>query len=506
MTLQVSARRLFLPIVAALALFFGLTTLAHAQPGNVAVFNNPQFIDNDNQDAPTEFEAEGPNTIASLQSFGENVTAFTDFSAAGFSAALAGKDSLVIPEEEPQSQEVITLRGVTSDCLDAFMDDDARNVIRNFVNAGGQLVVLAVGEDDCNATLVNHIFNWSLGTSDETDAIHARGKGLIVFNKTPDANGTEWQDGPASIPENDATGVVLESTLPAVGGKSIYSDGQGDAAVSVVPAGDGSVGLLGYDWFNSSPPNPVLATTPSDIHIGRAQTRGGEPGQDFGWQDVLRRSVDLPLLNVNDVSLNEGNSGNTAFGFTVSTSQNHSENVKASFATADGSAKAGSDYTAGSGGVTVARFTGSSPLTVNVTGDTAIEPNETFSVNLAGAYPAAAGKPGAGAIVNDDFAAPKVRVAGVRSACISKAIRVRFSINTSSTLKSVRVTLDGKRVASTKKKRFTVGVNAKKLTAGRHRLVVVATDTAGKKTTLRRTISVCAAAKPRHQTGPRFTG
>jgi hypothetical protein len=490
--------------VAALALFFGLTTLAHAQPGNVAVFNNPQFIDNDNQDGPNTFEAEGPNTIASLQSFGENVTAFTDFSAAGFSAALAGKDSLVIPEEEPQSEE--PLRGASSDCLDAFMDDDARAVIKNFVNAGGQLVVLAVGEDGCNAELVNHIFNWSLGTSDEADLILARGKGPVIFNKTLDANGTEWQDGPGSIPENDATGVVFEDSLPAVSGRSIYSDGAGDAAVSVIPVGDGSVSLLGYDWFNSSPPNPVLATTPSDVRIGRSQTRGDEAGQDFGWQDVLRRSVDLPLLNVNDVSLNEGNSGNTPFGFAVSTSQNHSENVKANFATADGTAKAGSDYTAGSGGVTVARFTGSSPLTVNVTGDTAIEPNETFSVNLAGAYPAVVGKPGAGAIVNDDFAAPKVSVAGVRTACISKAIRVRFSINTGAGLKSVRVTLDGKRVASTKKKRFTVGVNAKKLTAGRHRLVVVATDAAGKKTTLRRTISVCAAAKPRRQAGPRFTG
>ena len=50
---------------------------AHAQPGNVAVFNNPQFIDNDNEEGPGTFEAEGPNTIASLQSFGENVTAFT---------------------------------------------------------------------------------------------------------------------------------------------------------------------------------------------------------------------------------------------------------------------------------------------------------------------------------------------------------------------------------------------------------------------------------------------
>ena len=495
--------------MAVLLAFFGLAAVAHAQPGNVAVFNNPQFIDNDNEEGPGTFEAEGPNTIASLQSFGENVTAFTDFSAAGFTAALAGKDSLVIPEEEPQNVDSV-LRGTEqSRCLDAFMDDDARNVIKNFVAAGGQLVVLAVGEDRCNSTLVNHIFDWTLGTSDdETDTLLSRGIGPVVFSKTQDANGTEWQDGPASIPENDATGVVFESSLPAVSGKSIYSDGQGDAAVSVIPSGDGSVSLLGYDWFNSSPPNPVVATSPEEpLRDGRSQTRGPSGGgQDFGWQDVLRRSVDLPVLNVGDVSLNEGNSGNTPFNFAVSTSANHSENVKAQFATTDGTAKSASDYAAAAGGLTIPRFTDSLPLTVNVKGDTAIEQNETFSLSLSGGYPAVVGKPGTGTILNDDFAAPKVSVAGVRRACISSAVRVRFSINTKTGLKSVRVTLDGKRVASTQKKRFTVAVNGRKLKAGRHRLVVVATDKAGKKTTLRRTISVCAAAKPRRQTGPRFTG
>jgi hypothetical protein len=180
--------------------------------------------------------------------------------------------------------------------------------------------------------------------------------------------------------------------------------------------------------------------------------------------------------------------------------------VKAQVATGDGTAKSASDYTAAAGGLTIPRFNDTLPLTVNVKGDTAVEQNETFSLSLSGGYPAVVGKPGTGTIVNDDFAAPKVSVAGVRSACISSAVRVRFSINTKTGLKSVRVTLDGKRVTSTKKKRFTVAVNGKKLKAGRHRLVVVATDKAGKKTTLRRTISVCAAAKPRRQTGPRFTG
>jgi hypothetical protein len=251
----------------------------------------------------------------------------------------------------------------------------------------------------------------------------------------------------------------------------------------------------------------VLGPPPSALGAARSsQVRGDGGGQDFGWQDTLRRSVDLPVLSVNDVSLNEGNSGTTAFGFTVSASSNHSENIKAQFGTGDGTAKAGSDYTAASGTMTQPRFTLSNPIGVNVTGDTGIEPNETFALNLAGPLPAVVGKNGVGTIVNDDFAKPTVGVAGVRRACTSSTVHVRFTIKAGGGVKSVKVTLDGKRVTTTTKSRFTVKVNTKKLRAGRHHLVAIVTDKNGQKTTVRRTIARCAAAKPRHQTGPRFTG
>lgn len=103
-------------------------------------------------------------------------------------------------------------------------------------------------------------------------------------------------------------------------------------------------------------------------------------------------------------------------------------------------------------------------------------------------------------------AAPKVGVAGVRRACVSKSFHIRFTIATSSTVKSVVVKLDGKRIKSTKRNKFTLTVNSKKLKAGRHRLTITATDSAGKVTTTHKTFSVCRAAKPRHKSAPRFTG
>ena len=83
---------------------------------------------------------------------------------------------------------------------------------------------------------------------------------------------------------------------------------------------------------------------------------------------------------------------------------------------------------------------------------------------------------------------------------------MRFTINAAAGLKSVTVTLDGKRVARTTKSRFTIAVHTKKLKAGRHTLTAVALDNKGQKTTVRKTIARCAAAKPKRKAGPRFTG
>jgi Tol biopolymer transport system component len=102
---------------------------------------------------------------------------------------------------------------------------------------------------------------------------------------------------------------------------------------------------------------------------------------------------------------------------------------------------------------------------------------------------------------------PTVVVAGVRRACVSKAFHVRFRVSTtSSSVKSVVVKLDGKRIKSTTKSGFTLSINGKKLKSGRHRLTITATDSNGKVTTTRKSFSVCKAAKPRRQAAPRFTG
>jgi hypothetical protein len=79
-------------------------------------------------------------------------------------------------------------------------------------------------------------------------------------------------------------------------------------------------------------------------------------------------------------------------------------------------------------------------------------------------------------------------------------------VNAPGKVKSVRITLDGKRLKTTSLSRFTLKINLKKLKAGRHRLRTVVTDQTGTTTTSTRTIARCAAAKPKSKASPRFTG
>lgn len=115
-------------------------------------------------------------------------------------------------------------------------------------------------------------------------------------------------------------------------------------------------------------------------------------------------------LSVNDVSVNEGHSGTTAATFTITLSAASAETVTVNYATADGTATAGSDYTAGSGTLTFAPGETSKTVTVSITGDTVTESNETFTVNLSGPTNATLGDgQGVATIVNDDTP-PSLRV------------------------------------------------------------------------------------------------
>ena len=111
-------------------------------------------------------------------------------------------------------------------------------------------------------------------------------------------------------------------------------------------------------------------------------------------------------LSVNDVSLNEGNSGTTTFTFTVSlSSAAGAGGVTFDIATANGTATAGSDYTAKSlPSQTITQGNSTYTFDVLVNGDTTAEGDETFTVNVTNVTGATViDGTGQGTIVNDDL-------------------------------------------------------------------------------------------------------
>ena len=114
-------------------------------------------------------------------------------------------------------------------------------------------------------------------------------------------------------------------------------------------------------------------------------------------------TVALPGISINDVSSTEGNSSTTNFDFTVTRAGNTTGTSSVQFATSAGTATAGTDYVSKSGTVNFAANQLTATVTVVVNGDTTVEPNETFFVNLSGCVNCTiADNLGQGTIQNDD--------------------------------------------------------------------------------------------------------
>ena len=115
--------------------------------------------------------------------------------------------------------------------------------------------------------------------------------------------------------------------------------------------------------------------------------------------------VKAPTLSIADASLAEGNSGTSTMVFTATLSRASTTPVTVKYATANGTATAGTDYVAGSGTITFAAGETSKSVTVGLIGDTTVEGNETFTVKLSSPSGATISRTTAtGTILNDDTA------------------------------------------------------------------------------------------------------
>ena len=109
-----------------------------------------------------------------------------------------------------------------------------------------------------------------------------------------------------------------------------------------------------------------------------------------------------PSISVNDVQVAEGNVGTTQATFAVTLSGPASQTVSCSFATADGTATAVSDYVATSGVLTFAPGEVQKQVVVLVNGDTVDETQETFFLDISNVQNATVNTSRGTGFINDD--------------------------------------------------------------------------------------------------------
>jgi hypothetical protein len=205
---------------------------------------------------------------------------------------------------------------------------------------------------------------------------------------------------------------------------SVTRTGSGNGAVSVAYATTNGTAIAGSDyatasgtlnWANGdssaktfSVPiiNDTLDEADETVNLTLSNPSGGATlGSSSTATLTIVDNDPAPTVSINDISLSEGNAGTTAFNFTVALSAVSGQTVSVNYTTVDGSAQAGSDYQAANDVVSFAPGETSKQITVIVNGDTQVEPNETFAVNLYNLINAGVGKAsGLGTIVNDDSA------------------------------------------------------------------------------------------------------
>ena len=113
---------------------------------------------------------------------------------------------------------------------------------------------------------------------------------------------------------------------------------------------------------------------------------------------------DGPTISINDVSVTEGNSGTKAATFTLTLSGPSVEAIAVRATTTPGTATASTDYSSVNSVIIFQPGTVTKTVDVNIIGDTNLEPDETFFVDLSEPFATTiADGRGVGTILDDDF-------------------------------------------------------------------------------------------------------
>lgn len=193
---------------------------------------------------------------------------------------------------------------------------------------------------------------------------------------------------------------IIDSNEPVIVSEayelnSVFANSISDLVVADSEDGDN------YIEVTSAPESQVEEENPSDNSNDRIGTKDEQNlVDDSGIQTPVVSEVDntnkqgsnvdaspseqLPVVNIDDVSIQEGETGISIAQLSVNLSSPATEEVQFSYETIDGTAISDSDYNQASGEITIPVGETSANISIEVNGDTVVEPNEEFTLNLKG--------------------------------------------------------------------------------------------------------------------------
>lgn len=285
----------------------------------------------------------------------------------------------------------------------------------------------------------------TLVTAPSTGSLSFNANGSFTYTPNANANGpdsftyfTRDSLGAASNtatvaltvnPVNDAPSFVIGANQSAIAGSGSRSVTNWATGFNPGAANEASQTIAAYEVVSNTNPaifavNPsvntagtltytpvnTIASTETAVIGVSVRDNGGTANGGIDQSSIQFFTITVtptpaqPTLSITGVNQPEGNSGNTAYTFTVSLSTASTQTINVNYATSDGTARvAEGDYLATSGLLRFLPGETSQTIAVTVLGDTRLELNETFNVTLSNSVNALIGTPTAiGTIVNDD--------------------------------------------------------------------------------------------------------
>ncbi|MBI1324361.1 S8 family serine peptidase, partial [bacterium] len=209
-----------------------------------------------------------------------------------------------------------------------------------------------------------------------------------------------------------APGSNIMSTLP------VNSYGSYNGTSMATPHVTGSIALLKSIYTSATAEqlrNAILSSaTPTASLAGKVASGGRLNVFSAINSPTWNSNPQVPGISVSNVSKNEGNSGTTNFVFTISLSSVSAQPVTFAYATQNGTALSGADYTAVSGSLTIPAGSTSGSIAVTVVGDTVYEANETFRLLLSSPVNATITDGEAVATILNDDSIPALSISDTR--------------------------------------------------------------------------------------------